>query len=157
MLPCSPCDAARRAPTGATVSTGARVARQAGAALRDTSVAAESSVEPPAPPSAAQALVADMDAQVTRISTSRCGVVLTMRNGGVGKTSEARRIAGELARRGLRVHRTTTDPANRNGFRARPLRTGRQRVAHAARGSERGGGPVGRSRSSDATYEDARV
>lgn len=39
------------------------------------------------------------------------GVVLTMGKGGVGKTTVAATIAMELARRGLRVHLTTTDPA----------------------------------------------
>jgi arsenite-transporting ATPase len=39
------------------------------------------------------------------------GVILTMGKGGVGKTSLAVTIAVELARRGLAVHLTTTDPA----------------------------------------------
>ena len=39
------------------------------------------------------------------------GVVLTMGKGGVGKTAVAREIARDLARRGLSVHLTTTDPA----------------------------------------------
>lgn len=39
------------------------------------------------------------------------GVILAMGKGGVGKTTVARTIAVELARRGLRVHLTTTDPA----------------------------------------------
>jgi arsenite-transporting ATPase len=39
------------------------------------------------------------------------GVILTMGKGGVGKTTIAAAIAVELARRGLRVHLTTTDPA----------------------------------------------
>jgi arsenite/tail-anchored protein-transporting ATPase len=39
------------------------------------------------------------------------GVVLTMGKGGVGKTTIAAAIAVELARRGLRVHLSTTDPA----------------------------------------------
>lgn len=39
------------------------------------------------------------------------GVILTMGKGGVGKTTVAVAIAVELARRGLRVHLTTTDPA----------------------------------------------
>ena len=39
------------------------------------------------------------------------GVVLTMGKGGVGKTTVARAIARDLARRGLAVHLTTTDPA----------------------------------------------
>jgi arsenite/tail-anchored protein-transporting ATPase len=39
------------------------------------------------------------------------GVVLTMGKGGVGKTTIAAAIAVELARRGLRVYLSTTDPA----------------------------------------------
>ena len=39
------------------------------------------------------------------------GVVMTMGKGGVGKTTVAARIASELARRGLAVTLTTTDPA----------------------------------------------
>lgn len=39
------------------------------------------------------------------------GVIMTMGKGGVGKTTIAAAIATELARRGHRVHLTTTDPA----------------------------------------------
>jgi len=39
------------------------------------------------------------------------GVVMTMGKGGVGKTTMAAAIATELARRGLKVHLSTTDPA----------------------------------------------
>lgn len=39
------------------------------------------------------------------------GVILTMGKGGVGKTTIAAAIALELARRGMRVHLSTTDPA----------------------------------------------
>ncbi len=39
------------------------------------------------------------------------GVILTMGKGGVGKTTIAAAIATELARRGLPVHLSTTDPA----------------------------------------------
>ena len=39
------------------------------------------------------------------------GVIMTMGKGGVGKTTLAATIAMELARRGHRVHLTTTDPA----------------------------------------------
>ena len=39
------------------------------------------------------------------------GVIMTMGKGGVGKTTLAAAIATELARRGLRVHLSTTDPA----------------------------------------------
>ena len=39
------------------------------------------------------------------------GVIMTMGKGGVGKTTVAAAVAAELARRGLPVHLTTTDPA----------------------------------------------
>ena len=39
------------------------------------------------------------------------GVIMTMGKGGVGKTTIAAAIATELARRGFRVHLSTTDPA----------------------------------------------
>ena len=39
------------------------------------------------------------------------GVIMTMGKGGVGKTTIAAAIATELARRGLPVHLSTTDPA----------------------------------------------
>jgi arsenite-transporting ATPase len=39
------------------------------------------------------------------------GVIMTMGKGGVGKTTVAAAIATELARRGLSVHLSTTDPA----------------------------------------------
>ena len=39
------------------------------------------------------------------------GVIMTMGKGGVGKTTLAAAIATELARRGLKVHLSTTDPA----------------------------------------------
>ena len=40
------------------------------------------------------------------------GVIMTMGKGGVGKTTVAAALARELARRGHRVHLTTTDPAS---------------------------------------------
>jgi arsenite-transporting ATPase len=49
---------------------------------------------------------------VDELAESRCGVVLTMGKGGVGKTTIAAAIAVELARRGLRVRLSTTDPAS---------------------------------------------
>jgi arsenite-transporting ATPase len=39
------------------------------------------------------------------------GVIMTMGKGGVGKTTIAAAIATELARRGFKVHLSTTDPA----------------------------------------------
>ncbi len=46
-----------------------------------------------------------------RLEAPGKGVILIMGKGGVGKTTFAAAIAGELARRGHRVHLTTTDPA----------------------------------------------
>jgi arsenite-transporting ATPase len=48
---------------------------------------------------------------IDAIATAPGGVVLTMGKGGVGKTTMAAAIALELARRGLDVHLSTTDPA----------------------------------------------
>jgi arsenite/tail-anchored protein-transporting ATPase len=48
---------------------------------------------------------------IDAIAASPRGVVLTMGKGGVGKTTVAAAIAVELARRGLRVRLSTTDPA----------------------------------------------
>ncbi len=45
------------------------------------------------------------------IAASARGVIMTMGKGGVGKTTVAAAIAIELARRGHRVHLSTTDPA----------------------------------------------
>lgn len=48
---------------------------------------------------------------IDALAGSRRGVVLAMGKGGVGKTTVAAAIAVELARRGLRVQLSTTDPA----------------------------------------------
>jgi arsenite/tail-anchored protein-transporting ATPase len=48
---------------------------------------------------------------VDEIAVDGRGVVLAMGKGGVGKTTVAAAIAVELARRGHKVHLTTTDPA----------------------------------------------
>jgi arsenite-transporting ATPase len=53
-----------------------------------------------------------LDALVDEIERSGHGVVMMMGKGGVGKTTVAACIARELARRGHRVHLTTTDPAS---------------------------------------------
>jgi arsenite-transporting ATPase len=45
------------------------------------------------------------------LAASPRGVILTMGKGGVGKTTVAAALAVELAKRGLRVHLSTTDPA----------------------------------------------
>jgi len=55
--------------------------------------------------------VAPLSALVDDLAKTRHGVVLTMGKGGVGKTTIAAAIATELARRGFKVHLSTTDPA----------------------------------------------
>jgi arsenite-transporting ATPase len=52
-----------------------------------------------------------LSALVDDLAVSGRGVIMTMGKGGVGKTTVAAGIATELARRGLQVHLTTTDPA----------------------------------------------
>lgn len=59
----------------------------------------------PLPPLASLAGLVDDFAQAGR------GVIMTMGKGGVGKTTVAAAIATELARRGFKVHLSTTDPA----------------------------------------------
>jgi len=60
---------------------------------------------------------------------TKSGVVMTMGKGGVGKTTMASMIAVELARRGAKVHLTTSDPAAHLDFsltdRRRNLRVSR--------------------------------
>jgi arsenite-transporting ATPase len=53
----------------------------------------------------------DFNSMVDRLAEKGSGVILTMGKGGVGKTTIAAAIAVELARRGERVHLSTTDPA----------------------------------------------
>ncbi len=48
---------------------------------------------------------------VDELAKAGRGVVMTMGKGGVGKTTIAAAVAGELARRGFPVHLSTTDPA----------------------------------------------
>jgi arsenite-transporting ATPase len=52
-----------------------------------------------------------LDPLIDELAKRGKGVVMTMGKGGVGKTTIAARIAGELARRGFAVTLTTTDPA----------------------------------------------
>jgi arsenite-transporting ATPase len=62
--------------------------------------------QPPSlPPLESLAKLVDDFAQAGR------GVIMTMGKGGVGKTTVAAAIATELARRGFKVHLSTTDPA----------------------------------------------
>ena len=48
---------------------------------------------------------------IEELTAARHGLVMVMGKGGVGKTTIAAALAVELARRGLPVHLTTTDPA----------------------------------------------
>jgi len=52
-----------------------------------------------------------LDSLVDELVASGHGLVMVMGKGGVGKTTVAAAIAVELARRGQKVHLTTTDPA----------------------------------------------
>ncbi len=52
-----------------------------------------------------------LPAMIDELVAGGSGVIMTMGKGGVGKTTVAAAIAVELARRGLPVHLTTTDPA----------------------------------------------
>jgi arsenite-transporting ATPase len=52
-----------------------------------------------------------LSALLDDLAASGRGVIMTMGKGGVGKTTIAAGIATELARRGMKVHLTTTDPA----------------------------------------------
>ena len=81
------------------------------AALRMMGRPADPAVEP-APPIAATTFHGQrLEALVDELAPRGKGVVMTMGKGGVGKTTVAARIASELARRGLAVTLTTTDPA----------------------------------------------
>lgn len=52
-----------------------------------------------------------LETLIEDIASKDHGLVMTMGKGGVGKTTVAAHIAVELARRGLAVHLSTTDPA----------------------------------------------
>ncbi len=75
-------------------------------ALFSAEVAPEALPDAPSPP-----IVAPLSDLLPALAQNPHGVILTMGKGGVGKTSVAVTVAVELARRGLRVHLTTTDPA----------------------------------------------
>ena len=57
------------------------------------------------------ALPESLDALVNDLAQKNHGVIMTMGKGGVGKTSVAAYVAVALARRGHKVHLSTTDPA----------------------------------------------
>lgn len=70
------------------------------------------SVTTPCRPSdASTPLPAGLGALINELAAAGHGVVMTMGKGGVGKTTVAAAIAVALARRGLKVHLSTTDPA----------------------------------------------
>jgi arsenite-transporting ATPase len=71
----------------------------------------EDPVAPPPSPSAAAPAWPALAPLVETLAEAGRGVVLTMGKGGVGKTTVAAALAVELARRGLRVRLSTTDPA----------------------------------------------
>ena len=57
------------------------------------------------------ALPESLDALVNDLAQKNHGVIMTMGKGGVGVTSVAGYVAVELAKRGHKVHLSTTDPA----------------------------------------------
>lgn len=59
----------------------------------------------------ADATELSLDPILDSLAATPHGVILTMGKGGVGKTTVAAALAVELARRGIRVHLSTTDPA----------------------------------------------
>lgn len=64
-----------------------------------------------APKVASAELPPGLDTLIEDLAPLNNGLVMTMGKGGVGKTTVAAHIAVELARRGHKVHLTTTDPA----------------------------------------------
>lgn len=83
--------------------------------LRRLFLAPEAVVEPPRGPTGPEPLLAAGSGTLSRLvddlAKAGHGVIMTMGKGGVGKTTIAAAIASELARRGLPVHLSTTDPA----------------------------------------------
>ena len=76
-----------------------------------TAVPGPQSAPEAAPPRSDVSGTESIHGLVDDIAHRGSGVVMTMGKGGVGKTSVAAAIAVELAKRGLPVHLSTTDPA----------------------------------------------
>ena len=81
------------------------------AALRMLAANGEAAGLAPEFPTAVLPSVESLSSLVDSLVESGHGVIMTMGKGGVGKTTIAAAIATELARRGLPVHLSTTDPA----------------------------------------------
>ncbi len=82
------------------------------AALRAMGMPVDAGAFPVSPTTAADVFSGEpLDTLVNQLAAHGQGVVMTMGKGGVGKTTVATQIAGELARRGFPVTLTTTDPA----------------------------------------------
>lgn len=69
-------------------------------------------VPPTAPTNAAPADLPGLSALVDEIARAGHGLIMMMGKGGVGKTTLAAAVAVALAKRGLPVHLTTSDPAS---------------------------------------------
>lgn len=80
------------------------------AALRAI-VAPAPTAAPEVAPATSTKLPGGLAALIDELASAGRGVVMTMGKGGVGKTTVAAAVAVALARRGHRVHLTTTDPA----------------------------------------------
>jgi arsenite/tail-anchored protein-transporting ATPase len=77
--------------------------------------AGESEMPDQSPDATLPAGFGSVDTLLDELAAPGRGVIFTMGKGGVGKTTVAAAIATALARRGHRVHLTTTDPANHLG------------------------------------------
>ncbi|MBL8625519.1 MAG: arsenical pump-driving ATPase [Myxococcales bacterium] len=96
------------------------------AALRAMGAPSDTRDVAPAPPATADHFDGvPLDALIDELARRGAGVIMTMGKGGVGKTTVAARIASALARRGLAVTLTTTDPAAHVAEAARELAGGR--------------------------------